>query len=107
MSSDDDRLNLEILGLLLQVAWANNEIQADESQRILQRARESGLGEAHIERLELCLIGESTLPPPDLGYLRKHAEATINAVEHFVGTDVGEDTDALINEVRALLNVAD
>lgn len=104
---NDDRLNLEILGLLLQVAWADHAVEAAESDHILERARTAGLGQDHLERLEACLRGEATLPPPDLGFLRDHADEALAAVEHFMGGGDPDDTDTttLIAEVRELLNV--
>ena len=101
----DERLNLEILGLLLQVAWADGAIEARESAHILERAKASGLDESVVQRLDACLRGEATLPPPDLGYLRSHKDQVMAAVERFVGGDdaTDADTETLIDEVRALL----
>jgi hypothetical protein len=94
----NDRLNLEILGLLLQVAWADGEISAAESDLILRRARAANLGDEHVARIEACLRGEATLPPPDLGFLRAHRDAAMAAVRKLIGSD-----DELADEEQSTL----
>ncbi len=103
----DDRLNLEILGLMLQVAWADDEISPEESEQILRRARAANLGDEHVARIEACLRGEATLPPPDLGYLRTHRDEALAAIHKLIGADevVNEDEGSTIAQIRELLGL--
>jgi hypothetical protein len=101
----DDRLNLEILGLLLQVAWADDEITAEETEQILERARAANLTGEHLDRIAACLRGEATLPPPDLGYLRAHKDEALEAVAQLMGADsklVSDEENALA-QIKELL----
>jgi hypothetical protein len=84
-----DRLNLEILGLMLQVAWADEEVASQEAVAIIGRARELAVGEDHIELLEACLRGEKTLPPPDMGFLRLHRDDALAAIRTLIAADEG------------------
>jgi hypothetical protein len=101
----DDRLNLEILGLLLQVAWADDEISAGEAELILRRARSANLGDEHVARIEACLRGEATLPPPDIGYLRAHRAEALAAVHKLIGIDddIADEEHSTLAQIRELL----
>lgn len=102
----DDRLNLEILGLLLQVAWADDEITAEETDQILERARAANMGDEQLERVAACLRGEATLPPPDLGYLRSHKQQALDAVARLMGADdkLMPDEEAALAQIKELLD---
>lgn len=101
----DDRLNLEILGLLLQVAWADDEITSEETDQILERARAANLGAEQLERVAACLRGEATLPPPDLGFLRAHKDEALEAVAKLMGADAKlvADEEAALAQIKELL----
>jgi len=105
IASMDDRLDVEILGLLLQVAWADDDVSPEEADQILERARAANLALEHVEKIEACLRGEATLPPPDLGYLRAHKEEALEAVARLMGADaklVPDEDDALA-QIKELL----
>ncbi len=87
MSTDDQKIFLEILKLLLQVAWADDEVADDERVHILSLAREVGVDAADIDMLRTCLRGEARLPPPDLGFLRTHRDLALAAAEKLIVTD--------------------
>lgn len=103
--TESERLNLEILGLLLQVAWADEEVVAREAVAIMGRAHSLNVDEAHIELLEGCLRGEKTLPPPDMGFLRQHRDAALSAVRTLIsgGEQISEEESAVIAEIEELL----
>lgn len=98
-----ERLHLEILALLLQVAWADDEVEIGESSQILAGARAVGLDDDTLARLDACLRGEATLPPPDLGFLRDHRDEALRAVEQLVSGGVSEDEAPVMEQVRLLL----
>jgi hypothetical protein len=105
MDQLDHRTGLETLKLLLQIAWADHQIEELEAQRILERARALGFIEVELETFESYLTGEAPLPPPDLGLLRLHREQTLETVREFLreGGVVCADERELIGEVVALL----
>ena len=90
---DDNRLSLEILGLLLQVAWADEEVAANEAAEIIGRAQNLNIGDEHIALLQACLRGEKTLPPPNMGYLREHREHALAAVRALIAADGGQSDE--------------
>jgi len=99
----DERLTLEILSLLLQVAWADDEIASQEASHILDTAREANLGDDIVDRLDKCLKGTATLPPPNIGYLREHRDETMAAVKRLIGVDGRID----VEEERVLVVIRD
>ena len=103
--TEADRLNLEILGLLLQVAWADEEVGSREATSIISRARRLDLEDDYIGILEACLSGEKTLPPPDMGFLRQHRDEALAAVRMLVAADnvVTEGEAELLREIEELL----
>lgn len=99
------RTELETLKLLLQIAWADHQIDAPEADRIVARARALGFLEVELETFASYLTGEAPLPPPDLGLLRLHREQTLDTVHAFLreGGVVCADEQQLLDEVAALL----
>ena len=105
MNADEERLNLEILKLLIQVAWADQEIAEDERALLEERARASGLGDDAVATLQRFLATEAKLPAPDFGFLRAHREQAIAAAEKMVHSDdsVSESEEEVLGEIRILL----
>jgi hypothetical protein len=100
----EERLILEILSLLLQVAWADDEIASQEASHILETARDANLSEDIVDRLDKCLKGIATLPPPNLGYLRNHRDETLAAVKRLIGVDEeNAEEERVLVVVRDLL----
>ena len=100
------RTMLETLKLLLQVAWADHQIEDAEAQRILERASGLGLLEVELETFKSYLSGESPLPAPDLGLLRLHREQVLATVQQFLeesGAICAEES-ALVEEITTLLS---
>ena len=105
MNQTEERLNLEILKLLIQVAWADHEIAADERAMLEDRARATGLGEQAVATLHRFLATEAKLPAPDFGFLRLHRDAAIAAAEKMVHSDdsVSDSEEEVLAEIRLLL----
>ena len=104
--TETDRLNFEILGLLLQVAWADEEVGSREASTIISRAKRLDVPDDYVEVLEACLRGEKTLPPPDMGFLRQHRDEAVSAVRMLVAADnvVTESEAELLREIEELLS---
>jgi hypothetical protein len=98
-------LQLEIVKLLMQVAWADGEVAYQEMRHVLGWARDADLSEAQLSTIEACLRGDSKLPPPDLGLLRAHRDEALKAVEALIGSDeiVVEDEQDALAQIRELL----
>ena len=105
MTPEEERLNLEILKLLMQVAWADHDLAEDEVAHVAEVARGAGLGDKAVSILEERLRGEGKLPPPDLGFLRKHRETALAAAERLIHADshVSDDEESLLEQIRELL----
>jgi hypothetical protein len=105
MELEQERLNLEILKLLMQVAWADHDLSDDEVGHLVEVARVGGLGEKAVSTVEALLRGDGRLPPPDLGFLRKHPDVALAAAERMIRADdeVSADEEALVEQIRQLL----
>ena len=103
--TESERINFEILGLLLQVAWADEEVGSQEAAQIIGRARMLEIDDSYVEVLRACLSGEKTLPPPDMGFLRKHRDIALEAVRTLIAADnvVSEGEQDLLNQIDELL----
>lgn len=103
--TDDNQLNLEILGLLLQVAWADEEVASQEAAAIIGRARKLDIGDDHVALLEACLRGEKTLPPPNMGFLRDHRDQALAAVRALVYVDgtKSEGESEILEQIEEML----
>jgi hypothetical protein len=99
-------LGLEILKLLLQVAWADDVVDEVEIESILTRARAEAIAEPAVSELARCLRGEAPLPPPNFGYLRQHREVVMVAAERYVVAPDGHrgrDASEVMETIRDLL----
>ena len=61
---------LELVRLLVQVAWADHEVAPAEAEGLLAFARRSGLAQTELDELSAMLSGRIPLVPPNLGLLR-------------------------------------
>lgn len=97
-----DRETARILHLvpLIQVAWADGEVQDDERERVLALADDRGIarGSAAHEFLELLLSQR----PSDLFF-----ERTNQVIAHLLRQDsTGRDADELIERVKSVASAA-
>ncbi len=101
----DPATGIETLKLLLQVAWADDEIEPAEARAILDLGVKLGLGRGDLERVAAFLRGEAKLPPPDLGLLRLHREEVLAEVCAVLGADrrFAEEEEQILDELRELL----
>ena len=100
------RVHREILKLLIQVAWADGKVPAEEKNLILGLAREFyDASTTEQEVLTRWLRGEDPLPVPDVGFLRDHREAALTAVQTVILADgkVATVERSVLAEIRRLL----
>lgn len=105
MSATASRLSLELLKLLLQVAWADDRVGEEERVHIWSMARAAGLSPEDEAALQACLDGNMPLPAPDFGYLRAHREAALQAAQDLIVTDhhVARGELLVLEQIRDLL----
>jgi uncharacterized tellurite resistance protein B-like protein len=96
--SAEDRFNIEVIKLLLQVAWSDQALTQSERLAIFGMGRSWLVPEDELQKLmeQLRLGGE--LPAPDLEVLRSRRDEVIEAVRALVAAD-----GKLAHRERALL----
>jgi hypothetical protein len=85
--SNQDRFHLELLKLLLHVAWSDDEIDPREARLILGVARQWHIPAEDLALLESCLDLGQPMPAPDLGLLRTRPQDVLLAVRGVIGSD--------------------
>jgi uncharacterized tellurite resistance protein B-like protein len=103
--SEQRRVDVEIIKLLMQVAWADGSVAPEEATAILEHARAVGLGERALTALDSCLSGKARLPAPDLGFLRQHRVEALAAADKIVRRDaeISDDEVEIIAQIQQLL----
>jgi hypothetical protein len=95
----------ELLKLLLQVAWADDDMQREEADALLAFGRKNQLSPEQLELLSACLAGKAPLPPPNLGFLKAHRLDALRAVKELLVSDrhVGDAEETILEQISALL----
>jgi uncharacterized tellurite resistance protein B-like protein len=96
---------VELVRLLVQVAWADHDVAPAEAQALLAFARRQGLSDSELAALSDMLAGRTPLTAPNLGLLKAHRTDVLRAVKELVLSDleVNADEEALLEQVAALL----
>ena len=100
-----DPFAFELVKLLLQVAWVDDDISPEEAGALLAFGRKSQLTAEQLELLEACLAGKAPLPPPDLGILKTRRVDTLRAAKNLIVCDlrVGAAEEAILEQISTLL----
>ena len=101
----DGQFAFELLKLLLQVAWADDEVAPAEADALLAYGRKSLLSEDKLELLGQCLAGRVPLPPPNLGFLKERRLDVMRAVKELLISDlhVAEEEETILEQISTLL----
>jgi uncharacterized tellurite resistance protein B-like protein len=96
---------LELVKLLVQVAWADHDVAPAEAEALLAFARRSGLGESELSSLSATLAGRAPLAPPNLGLLRERRTEVLRAVKEMLLSDleVAEEEEDVLSQIASLL----
>lgn len=86
-SAGEALLQLETIGLLLQLAWADLEVHEKEAQLVLERATSLGVPPFMVEQISRCLRAEEPLPAPDLQLLKGRKEDVLQACHALLAVD--------------------
>jgi hypothetical protein len=105
--TDDGAFNTEALKLLLQVAWANDELHPKEREFIEKLGKAWRVPAPVLEGLLAHLDQGKPLPPPDVALLRTRPDKVLRAAEALVNTDgvVDLQEEEMLTELRAILGV--
>lgn len=96
---------LELVKLLVQVAWADHEVAPAEGEKLLAYARRSGLTDEDLAGLSAMLTGRAPLVPPNLGLLKERRTEVLRAVKELLLSDleIAEEEEEVLEQVAALL----
>jgi tellurite resistance protein len=104
--TDDDRFNLEVLKLMLQMAWSDERLDPREAVTLLGVARSWGIPESELATLQRNLESNEAPPAPDLALLRDRPDEVFEALRALVASDGRVDAaeEALLEELRIILS---
>jgi hypothetical protein len=103
--SPEDRFNLEVVKLLLKIAWVDQELDVHEKNLILGAARSWTVPEPELKQLLARLEQGTPLPEPDMGLLKTRADDVMTAARALVLSDgkVKKEESALLKQLAAAL----
>jgi len=103
--TEDGAFNTEALKLLLQVAWANDELHPKEREFIERLAKVWRVPGPALETMLAHLDTGKPLPQPDLALLRTRPDRVLRAAEALVAADgvVDLQEEEMLAELRAIL----
>ncbi len=104
-TSSDGQFAFELVKLLLQVAWADDDIAPAEAEALLAYARNSKLTDGELSLLAACLEGRAPLPAPNLGFLKARRLDVLRAVKELLTSDlhVAAEEEAILGQISRLL----
>jgi uncharacterized tellurite resistance protein B-like protein len=96
---------LELVRLLVQVAWADHDVAPAEIEALMSFARKSGLSEADLIELKTTLSGRAPLVPPNLGLLKARRTEVLRAVKELLLSDLQlhDEEEEVLSQIAALL----
>ncbi len=104
-AASEAQFSFELLKLLLQVAWADDDVAPEEAESLLAYGRQHQLSPEKLELLRDCLAGNAPLPPPNLGFLEPRRLDVMRAVKELLTSDlsVAEEEEAILGQISTLL----
>lgn len=95
----------ELMKLLLQVAWADDELARQEADALLSFGRKQRLSAEQLEVLASCLAGKAPLPPPNLGFLKARRVEVLRAVKELMVSDLqlAAAEERILSQISSLL----
>jgi uncharacterized tellurite resistance protein B-like protein len=106
--STEDRFNIEVIKLLLQIAWVDRELTQAERLVILGLGRSWNVPEGELHTLMDKLKAGGTMPEPDLEVLRTRPDDVLEAARALCVSDgkLAEGEKALLERIAARLGGA-
>ncbi|AKJ07520.1 tellurite resistance protein TerB [Archangium gephyra] len=105
--SAEDRFNIEVIKLLLQVAWVDREITKAERMVVLGLGRSWNVPEAELHSLMDRLDIGGTMPEPDLEVLRTRPDEVLEAARALCVSDgkLAEGEKTMLERITSRLGV--
>jgi tellurite resistance protein len=102
----EDDFNIEVLKLMLQVAWSDGQLDVREAGLILGSARSWGVPEREVAALKKTLESQSSPPAPDLALLRHRPDEVFEAARALIASDgqLRASEQELLAELRIILS---
>ncbi len=103
--STEDSFNIEVLKLLLQLAWSDDTIALEEMNFLLGAAHTWGIPEKEVTELKRYLEEYESVPAPDLALLRRRPGEVMEAACALIATDgrIHASEKAMLAELRIIL----
>jgi uncharacterized tellurite resistance protein B-like protein len=103
--TDKAEFHWELMKLLLQVAWADDEVQGAERRLVLGLAERLGLSVERRAELDCRLEGLGSLPPPNMTMLKARKAEVIQTAEALVMSDenVADEENDMLQQLHELL----
>lgn len=104
----EDYFNIEVLKLMLQLAWADGRVDPKEAGVILGAARSWGVPETEVSALKRAMENQSAVSAPDLALLQGRSEEALMAVRAVIASDGRLDPaeEQMLKELRIILEPA-
>jgi len=105
--SSEDVFNVEVIKLLIQVAWQDEQVTERERVVIQGLGRHWKVPEEEMKPLLEDLSRGKPRSPPDLGILRSQPVKVLSAASALASADgrVDEEEEAILQEIASLLNI--
>ncbi|MGZ3461326.1 MAG: tellurite resistance TerB family protein [Archangium sp.] len=101
----EDLFNIEVLKLMLQLAWSDGQIDVQEVGTLLGSARSWGVPETEVAALKKALEGRASPPAPDLALLRDRPDEVFEAARALIASDgrLRAAETEMLGELRVIL----
>ena len=98
-------LHREVIRLLVQIAWADRDIDASEQEHILDIARGAELADNELEDVKRALQDECVLPAPNIELLKRYRQDVIRAVRVLIARDgkFTSDEAVMLEQITKML----
>jgi len=105
MSAPTPEFQLELVKVLLAIAWADHRIVRTEADMIRDVARKLGVDAWGMTQIEVWLSKEADLPKPNLELLKQHKRAVLATVRTLVMADnrIAPEEAVMVKEIEAAL----
>ncbi|QRN96177.1 TerB family tellurite resistance protein [Archangium violaceum] len=102
----EDDFNIEVLKLMLQLAWSDGRIDEREAGLLLGSARSWGVPEREVAALKKALESNAPPPAPDLALLRDRPDEVFEAARALIASDgqLQASEQEMLEELRIILS---